>query len=95
MWLVVGIIAVISASSLNIFYLEAQLGNGIRTPIHVACVGDRITSDTQYPIDLGMLLGSSYVLIILGLATQPLLFNSISVFYLNFKKLILILCIYN
>ena len=48
-------------ASLTIFYLEAQFGSGIRTPIHVACIGDSITSDTKYPVDLGMLLGSSYI----------------------------------
>jgi lysophospholipase L1-like esterase len=46
---------------LTIFYLEAQLGSGIRTSIRVACVGDSITRDTEYPVDLGMLLGSSYI----------------------------------
>jgi lysophospholipase L1-like esterase len=45
---------------LTIFYFETQLGSGIRTPLRVACVGDSITSDTQYPDDLGMLLGSNY-----------------------------------
>jgi alpha-L-fucosidase 2 len=47
-------------SSLIIFYLEAQLGSGIRAPIRVACIGDSITSDTEYPVDLGMILGSKY-----------------------------------
>lgn len=45
---------------MTVFYFETQLGKGIRIPLRVACVGDSITSDTQYPDDLGMLLGSNY-----------------------------------
>jgi lysophospholipase L1-like esterase len=54
------LVAVILVASLTIFYFETQLGSGIRTPLRVACIGDSITSDTQYPDDLGMLLGSNY-----------------------------------
>lgn len=47
-------------ASLTFFYFETQLGSGVRPPIRVACVGDSLTSDTEYPNITGELLGSNY-----------------------------------
>jgi lysophospholipase L1-like esterase len=46
-------------ASLGAFLFETQVGNA-KTTIRVACVGDSITADTEYPGDLGSMLGSNY-----------------------------------
>lgn len=41
--------------------MTTELGSDARPAIRrVACIGDSITSDTEYPSDLGMLLGTNY-----------------------------------
>jgi acyl-CoA thioesterase I len=59
-WLAFGLAIVILAASLSVLFFETQFGRGAKPPIRVACIGDSITSDTEYPYDLGIILGANY-----------------------------------
>jgi lysophospholipase L1-like esterase len=71
------IVAIILVASLFIVFFETQLGSGAKSTIRVACVGDSITSDTKYPLDLGVLLGENYTVKNFGVGrtTVSLQFN--------------------
>ncbi len=58
---VTGIVLVILVAGLATVIVGMNVGVFTRPPIHVACVGDSITADTQYPGDLGTLLGDKYL----------------------------------
>lgn len=60
--LAVVLATVILASGLTAFFFEAQLGStrASEITIHVACVGDSITIDSDYPDRLGKMLGDNH-----------------------------------
>ncbi len=58
------IAVIILVASMASYIVVTQL-NGKRT-IRVACVGDSITSDANYPSDLGVLLGNGYEVVNFG-----------------------------
>jgi lysophospholipase L1-like esterase len=55
---VITMFAVILIASLTAFFFEAQRATA--SPVRVACVGDSITRDTEYPDVLSGLLGANY-----------------------------------
>jgi lysophospholipase L1-like esterase len=76
-WLVTGIATVILVASLTAFFFETQLGSRAQNTVRVACVGDSITHDTEYPDDLGRMLGANYTVgnFGVGRTTVSLQFN--------------------
>jgi acyl-CoA thioesterase I len=72
---IIVVLLLLSGISLFIFQtLEAQKNH--LTPIRVACVGDSLTSWTQYPNDLWMLLGSNYSIGNFGVGGATITVNS-------------------
>ena len=58
-WLTAALVAVILLASLSAFLYQTK---GTKNTIHVACVGDSITIDSEYPKNLGVLLGANYTI---------------------------------
>jgi acyl-CoA thioesterase I len=59
-WFIVMLVTVILTAGLAAFYLSNQQETKNAFPIRIACVGDSITEGTEYPTDLGMMLGTNY-----------------------------------
>jgi lysophospholipase L1-like esterase len=58
--LAIGLAILTVSSTLAAVYMFTQNRNSDEEKIRVACVGDSITGGTDYPSELGILLGSSY-----------------------------------
>ncbi len=54
----IALCAVVLVAGFAVFFFETQRASA--NTVRVALVGDSITSDTEYPSDLGVLLGANY-----------------------------------